>query len=528
MVDISYDTTAREGLKRGVDKLADAVKVTLGGKGRNVAYYNMFGVAGVTKDGVTVANEVELEEPIEAMGAEMVREASRKAAEEAGDGTTTATVIAQELIAGGTRLIMTGTSPISIKRGMDKAVVEVSKILQEMAIPVKDNETIKNVASISANSDPFIGGLISEAVDQIGHSGNITFEESNATTTYVEIGKGMKIDSGYARPEFITEDDKAEAILNNPLIWVFNGKITGMSELLPLLEPLAFTPTKEGRELLIIADSLEGDVLSTIVANKLRGFLKVVVVRSPEFADYRKDLLEDLCIYTGATLTSDNIGISVRDVKPEYFGTAEKVIINKKSTLIINGKGDIQGVADRIALLSLKRDDAEVPALREEFIQRIGNLIGGVAVIKVGAKTPVELKEKKDRVEDAVSATRAAIEEGVVAGGGVALLRASKKLAKFKSKDFDENLGIQLVLKSITAPIKTILSNAGLPVDVIIHKLNKSALNVGYDVNTDTYVDMMTSGIIDPKKVTRVALESAVSVAGMILLTECVLAPKSK
>lgn len=515
---IVFGQEARDGLMRGIDQLANAVKATLGAKGRNVAYNNFLGQTEVTKDGVSVAKLVELEDALENMGANQVKQAAIKSGDLAGDGTTTATVLTQAIVKEGLKNIAAGANPMDLKRGIDKAVTAIVEHLDTQAIPVSDNSEIRSVATISANNDPFIGGLIADAYDKIGNNGVITIEKSDGVHTYTDVTNGMRVDSGYASDYFVT-NDRAEAVLENPVVLIFNGKMHSMVDLTNILQPLA----DDKRAILIIADDLEGEVLASLTVNKLRRNLKVAVIKSPEYGNYRKDILGDIAVFTGATVISDSVGIQLPDVIPDMLGAAEKVIITKDSTIIVKGAFEESLMKERIALLNFKISESEVPMQMAELKERIAKLTGGVATLYVGANTDVELKEKMDRVDDAVRATTAAIEEGIVAGGGVALLKAKTALKGLKTANDDERTGINIVLQALEAPVRTIVENAGKESSVVVNKLLSSREMLGFDVKGDKYVNMFDAGIIDPKKVTRVALESAASVAGMVIITECVL-----
>ena len=518
--DIKFDIEARDGLKRGVDALANAVKVTLGPKGRNVIISKSFGAPHVTKDGVSVAKEIELEDTLENMGAQMVKEVASKTNDLAGDGTTTATVLAQAIVKEGLKNVAAGANPMDLKRGIDKAVdaivTDLAKQTQEVG---STTEKIKQVASISANNDEVIGELIAEAFGKVGKEGVITVEEAKGTDTYVDVVEGMQFDRGYLSPYFVTNPEKMETEFDNPYILLYDKKISSLKELLPVLEPVA----QSGKALLIIAEDVDGEALSTLVVNKLRGALKIAAVKAPGFGDRRKAMLEDIAILTGGTVIAEESGYTLENATLEMLGTAEKVSIDKDNTTIVNGAGDADLIKNRVNQIKAQMETTTSDYDREKLQERLAKLAGGVAVLYVGAASEVEMKEKKDRVDDALHATRAAVEEGIVAGGGVALLRAKDSLSTIEAVNADEKTGIQIVSRAIESPLRTIVENAGLEGSVIVAKVAEGAGNYGYNAKTDEYVDMLTAGIIDPKKVTRVALENAASVAGMILTTECAL-----
>ncbi|MDA9760825.1 chaperonin GroEL [Flavobacteriaceae bacterium] len=518
--DIQFDIDARDGLKRGVDALANAVKVTLGPKGRNVIISKSFGAPQVTKDGVSVAKEVELEDALENMGAQMVKEVASKTNDLAGDGTTTATVLAQAIVKEGLKNVAAGANPMDLKRGIDKAVESIVADLEKQAKKVgNSSEKIMQIASISANNDNTIGELIAKAFGKVGKEGVITVEEAKGTDTYVDVVEGMQFDRGYLSPYFVTDSDKMIADLENPYILLFDKKISNLQEILPILEPVA----QSGRPLLIIAEDVEGQALATLVVNKLRGGLKIAAVKAPGFGDRRKAMLEDIAILTGGTVISEERGFSLENADLEMLGTAETVTIDKDNTTIVNGSGKASDIKARVNQIKSQIESTTSDYDREKLQERLAKLAGGVAVLYVGAASEVEMKEKKDRVDDALHATRAAVEEGIVAGGGVALVRAQKTLEKITNVNLDEVTGIQIVSRAIEAPLRTIVDNAGGEGSVVINKVLEGKGDFGYDAKADTYVDMLKAGIIDPKKVTRVALENAASVAGMILTTECAL-----
>ncbi|MBO3115890.1 chaperonin GroEL [Winogradskyella sp. DF17] len=518
--DIKFDIEARDGLKRGVDALANAVKVTLGPKGRNVIIGKSFGGPQVTKDGVTVAKEIELEDELENMGAQMVKEVASKTNDLAGDGTTTATVLAQAIVKEGLKNVAAGANPMDLKRGIDKAVESITTDLEKQAKKVgNSSEKIKQVASISANNDSTIGELIAEAFGKVGKEGVITVEEAKGTDTYVDVVEGMQFDRGYLSPYFVTDADKMIADLENPYILLFDKKISNLQEILPILEPVA----QSGRPLLIIAEDVEGQALATLVVNKLRGGLKIAAVKAPGFGDRRKAMLEDIAILTGGVVISEERGFSLENADLSMLGTAETVTIDKDNTTIVNGSGNASDIKARVNQIKAQIETTTSDYDREKLQERLAKLAGGVAVLYVGAASEVEMKEKKDRVDDALHATRAAVEEGIVAGGGVALVRAKKTLEKITTENLDETTGVQIVNKAIESPLRTIVENAGGEGSVVINKVLEGKKDFGYDAKSEAYVDMLKAGIIDPKKVTRIALENAASVAGMILTTECAL-----
>ena len=515
--DIKFDIDARDGLKKGVDALANSVKVTLGPKGRNVIISKSFGGPQVTKDGVTVAKEIELENELENMGAQMVKEVASKTNDLAGDGTTTATVLAQAIVKEGLKNVASGANPMDLKRGIDKAVKCITDDLDKQSKKVgNSSEKIQQVASISANNDQNVGNLIAQAFEKVGKEGVITVEEAKGTDTYVDVVEGMQFDRGYLSPYFVTNADKMITELENPYILLFDKKIANLQEILPILEPVS----QSGRSLLIIAEDVEGQALATLVVNKLRGGLKIAAVKAPGFGDRRKAMLEDIAILTGGTVISEERGFSLENTDLTMLGTAETVTIDKDNTTIVNGKGKANEIKARVNQIKAQIETTTSDYDKEKLQERLAKLAGGVAVLYVGAASEVEMKEKKDRVDDALHATRAAVEEGIVAGGGVALVRTKDKLANLKSENADENTGIQIVDKAIEAPIRTIVENAGGEGSIVISKVIESENNIGYDAKNEKYVDMLKAGIIDPKKVTRIALENAASVAGMILTTE--------
>ena len=516
--DIKFDIEARDGLKRGVDALADSVKVTLGPKGRNVIISKSFGGPQVTKDGVTVAKEIELENELENMGAQMVKEVASKTNDLAGDGTTTATVLAQAIVKEGLKNVASGANPMDLKRGIDKAVSCITEELNKQSKEVgNSSEKIQQVASISANNDSNVGNLIATAFEKVGKEGVITVEEAKGTDTYVDVVEGMQFDRGYLSPYFVTNADKMITELENPYILLFDKKISNLQEILPILEPVS----QSGRSLLIIAEDVDGQALATLVVNKLRGGLKIAAVKAPGFGDRRKAMLEDISILTGGTVVSEERGFSLENADLSMLGTAETITIDKDNTTIVNGAGKASEIKARVNQIKAQIETTTSDYDKEKLQERLAKLAGGVAVLYVGAASEVEMKEKKDRVDDALHATRAAVEEGIVVGGGVALVRTKDKLAKLKSENADEKTGIQIVEKAIEAPIRTIVENAGGEGSIVISKVLESKDSIGYDAKNEEYVDMLKAGIIDPKKVTRIALENAASVAGMILTTEC-------
>ena len=518
--DIKFDIEARDGLKRGVDALANAVKVTLGPKGRNVIISKSVGAPTVTKDGVTVAKEVELADAHENMGAQMVKEVASKTNDLAGDGTTTATVLAQAIVREGLKNVAAGANPMDLKRGIDKAVKSIVNELAKQSQKVGDSiDKIRQVAAISANNDETVGELIADAFSKVGKEGVITVEEAKGTDTYVDIVEGMQFDRGYLSPYFVTNSEKMTAELDNPFILLYDKKISTMKDLLPVLEPVA----QSGKSLLIIAEDIDGEALATLVVNKLRGALRIAAVKAPGFGDRRKAMLEDIAILTGGTVIAEERGFTLENATIDMLGRAERVAIDKDNTTIVNGAGKSEEIQARVGQIKAQIEVTTSDYDKEKLQERLAKLAGGVAVLYVGAPSEVEMKEKKDRVDDALHATRAAVEEGIVAGGGVALLRARNVLAKIKPTNADEATGIQIVFKAVEAPLRTIVENAGGEGSVVIAKVLDGRNSTGYNAKTEQYVDMFRAGIIDPKKVTRVALENAASVAGMILTTECAL-----
>ena len=517
--EIKFNIEARNGLKNGVDALANAVKVTLGPKGRNVVISKSYGRPQVTKDGVTVAKEVELEDPLENMGAQMVKEVASRTNDLAGDGTTTATVLAQAIVSEGLKNVAAGANPMDLKRGIDKAVSTIVDHLADNTIPVdKSSDMIRQVASISANNDHVIGNLIAAAFEKVGKEGVITVEEAKGMETYVNVVEGMQFDRGYLSPYFVTNQEKMSVDLVNPYILIVNKKISVMNDLLPVLELVA----QSGKSLLIIAEDVDGEALATLVVNKLRGGLKIAAVKAPGFGDRRKSMLEDIAILTGGTVISEEVGLSLENATLDLLGKAETITVDKENTTIVNGSGDSDYIEERVLNIKFQIDTCESEYDKELLQQRLAKLAGGVAVLYVGAASEVEMREKKDRVDDALAATKAAVEEGVVIGGGVELLKASKILI-YETNFNDESTGIDIVARALRSPFRTICENAGVSADVKMESVLSRGDGFGYNAKTDEYVDMLDAGIIDPKKVTRIALENAASVAGMILTTECAL-----
>lgn len=520
---ILFEKDARDKLKSGVDKLANAVKVTLGPKGRNVVIDKKFGAPAVTKDGVTVAKEIELEDPIENMGAQMTKEVASKTADAAGDGTTTATVLAQAIVAPGLKALASGANPMDLKRGIDKAVRVVVESLTKQSENVgKDNKKIEAVATISANNDSEIGKMIADAMVKVTTEGVITVEEAKGTDTYVDVVEGMQFDRGYLSPYFVTNAENMEAELEGALILIYDKKISNMRELLPILEKTA----QSGRPLLIIAEEVEGEALATLVVNKLRGTLKVAAVKAPGFGDRRKEMLKDIAILTGGIAISEEQGYKLENADFSYLGQAEKVVIDKDNTTVVNGKGDKEAIKARINEIKAQIEKTTSDYDREKLQERLAKLSGGVAVLYVGAPTEVEMKEKKDRVDDALHATRAAVQEGIVPGGGVAYIRAQVALEKLKGDNDDETTGIAIIRRAIEEPLRTIVANAGLEGSIVVDKVRNGKDDFGYNARTGEYENLKKAGVIDPTKVTRVALENAASIAAMLLTTEAVIVDK--
>ncbi len=521
--EISFNTDAREKLKAGIDALANAVKVTLGPKGRNVVLQKSFGAPAVTKDGVTVAKEIELEDPVENMGAQMVKEVASKTSDAAGDGTTTATVLAQSIVQAGMKSVAAGANPMDIKRGIDKAVRAIVKNLAAQTEVIGDDfKKIEQVASISANNDQEIGSLIADAMKRVSKDGVITVEEAKGTDTYVEEVMGMQFDRGYLSPYFVTNAETMVTEYDDPYILIHDKKISNMQDILPILEKVVNT----GRPLLIIAEDMESQALGVLVVNRLRAQLKIVAVKAPGFGDRRKAMLEDIAVLTGGTVISEEKGYKLESTTVEMLGRAEKITVDKDNTTIVNGYGDEKMINARINQIKQQIETTTSDYDKEKLQERLAKLSGGVAVLYVGAPTEVEMKEKKDRVDDALSATRAAIEEGIVAGGGVALVRAIDSIEKLKGANEDEEVGINIIRKALEAPLRTIAENAGVEGSVILQEVKKSKGAVGYNAQTDTFEDLKKAGVIDPTKVTRIALENASSIAGLILTTECVVNDK--
>lgn len=518
--DIKFNLEARDGIKRGVDELANAVKVTLGPRGRNVIISKSFGAPVVTKDGVSVAKEIELEDSHENMGAQMVKEVASKTNDLAGDGTTTATVLAQAIVKEGLKNVAAGANPMELKKGIDKAVETLTADLEKQTKEVgSSSDQIKQIASISANNDEVIGDLISQAFGKVGKEGVITVEEAKGTETSVDVVEGMQFDRGYLSPYFVTDSEKMTTNLEDPYILIVDKKISTMKDLMPVLEPVA----QSGKPLMIIAEDVDGEALATLVVNKLRGSLKIAAVKAPGFGDRRKQMLEDIAILTGGTVISEERGFTLENATLEHLGRAEKISIDKDNTTVVNGAGDDEQIESRVNQIKAQIESTTSDYDREKLQERLAKLAGGVAVLYVGAASEVEMKEKKDRVDDALHATRAAVEEGIVAGGGVALVRAKDVLSKLKTENKDEETGVQIVERAIEAPLRIIVENAGGEGSVVISKVIEGKKGEGYDAKSENFVDMMKAGIIDPKKVTRIALENAASVSGMILTTECAL-----
>ena len=517
---IIFDIESRDGLKRGVDALANAVKVTLGPKGRNVVIGKAFGGPQITKDGVTVAKEIELEDPHENMGAQMVKEVASKTNDLAGDGTTTATVLAQAIVKEGLKNVAAGANPLDLKHGIDKAVTVIIEDLHKQSQLVGDKlDKIKQVASISANNDESVGNLIAEAFDKVGKEGVITVEEAKGTETHVDIVEGMQFDRGYLSPYFVTDSEKMIADLESPYILLYDKKISTMKDLLPVLEPVA----QSGKPLLIIAEDIDGEALATLVVNKLRGSLKIAAVKAPGFGDRRKAMLEDIAILTGGTVVAEERGFTLENATIDMLGTAERVSIDKDNTTVVNGFGDTETIKGRVNQIKSQIETTTSDYDKEKLQERLAKLAGGVAVLYVGAASEVEMKVKKDRVDDALHATRAAVEEGIIAGGGVALVRAKQKLVDLKTENQDEATGVKIVARAIEEPLRQIAENAGNEGSVIVSKVLEGKGDFGFNAKTEEFVNMHKAGIIDPTKVTRIALENAASVAGMILTTECAL-----
>ena len=521
---LKFDVAARESLMKGVDKLANAVKVTLGPKGRNVMIAKAFGAPNVTKDGVSVAKEVELEDAYENLGAQMAKEVANKTSDAAGDGTTTATVLAQAITREGLKNVAAGANPMDIKRGMDAAVDAVITEIGKMAVKINGKEHIAQVATISANNDPEIGELLANAMEKVGNDGVITIEESKTAETILDVVEGMQFDRGYLSPYFVTNTDSMEVALENPYILLYDKKISTMKDLLPMLEHVA----KQGKSLLIIAEDVDGEALATLVVNKMRGTLKVAAVKAPGFGDRRKAMLEDIAILTGGMLVSEDTGAKLEDAPVTVLGQAKSITITKDNTTIVEGAGDAASIKGRIGQIKKQIEATTSDYDREKLQERLAKLAGGVAVIKVGAATEVEMKEKKDRVDDAMHATRAAVEEGIVPGGGVALIRAEKAIDSLKFDNADQKTGAAIIRRAIEEPLRQIVQNAGLEGSVVVNKVKEGKDSFGYNAKTDTYEDLIKAGVIDPAKVTRTALKNASSIASMILTTDCVIAEKKE
>ena len=523
--EIKFDIKAREELKKGVDALADAVKVTLGPKGRNVIIEKKFGAPHITKDGVSVAREVELEDAFQNMGAQLVKEVASKTGDDAGDGTTTATVLAQSIINVGLKNVAAGANPMDIKRGIDKAVAVVVENIKAMAQEVGDDfKKIEDVARISANNDEAIGSLIAEAMKKVKKEGVITVDEAKGTETTVDIVEGMQFDRGYISPYFVTNTEKMECEMESPYILIFDKKISNLKDMLPILEATA----QSGRPLLIVAEDVDQEALATLVVNRLRGSLKICAVKAPGFGDRRKEMLEDIAVLTGGVVISEEKGMKLESATIDYLGRAEKVTVNKENTTIVNGNGASEAIASRVAQIKAQIEQTTSDYDREKLQERLAKLAGGVAVLHIGAPSEVEMKEKKDRVDDALSATRAAIAEGIVPGGGVAYIRCVAKLEDLKGENEDETTGIQIVKRAIEEPLRQIVANAGVEGAVVVQKVKEGEGDYGYNARKGVYENLLAAGVIDPAKVTRVALENAASIAGMFLTTECVIAEKKE
>ncbi|HEX8427892.1 chaperonin GroEL [Hymenobacter sp.] len=516
---IQFDTDGRDKLKRGVDKLANAVKVTLGPKGRNVVIDKKFGAPTITKDGVTVAKEIELSDPIENMGAQLVKEVASKTADQAGDGTTTATVLAQAIYAAGSKNVAAGANPMDLKRGIDKAVQAVVANLKAQSKKIENSSEIAQVGAISANNDMEIGQMIADAMDKVGKEGVITVEEARGTETEVKTVEGMQFDRGYLSPYFVTNPEKMEVELDSPYILIYDKKVSTMKELLPVLEQVVQT----GKPLVIVSEDVDGEALATLVVNKLRGSLKIAAVKAPGFGDRRKAMLEDIAVLTGGTVISEERGYKLDSATLDYLGTAEKIIIDKDNTTIVNGKGEKDGITSRINQIKAQIETTTSDYDKEKLQERLAKLSGGVAILYIGASTEVEMKEKKDRVDDALHATRAAVEEGVVPGGGVAFVRALEALEAVNTHNLDERTGVNIIRTALEAPLRTIVANAGGEGSVVVQKVREGKGDYGYNAREDRYENLMAAGILDPTKVARLALENAASIAGLLLTTECVI-----
>jgi chaperonin GroEL len=518
-----FNTDARNKMKRGVDALADAVKVTLGPKGRNVVIEKKFGAPGITKDGVSVAKEIELEDAIENIGAQMVKEVASKTSDVAGDGTTTATVLAQSIVSEGLKNVAAGANPMDLKRGIDKAVIAVVENLRKQSEKVgNDNKKIEQVATISANNDNEIGKLIAQAMAKVGNEGVITVEEAKGTDTTVDVVEGMQFDRGYLSPYFVTNTEKMQAELDNPYILIYDKKISTLKDILPILE----STVQSGRPLVIIAEDVDGEALATLVVNKLRGSLKIAAVKAPGFGDRRKEMLQDLAALTGGTVISEEQGYKLENASMAYLGQAESITIDKDNTTVVGGKGQKENITGRINQIKSQIETTTSDYDREKLQERLAKLSGGVAVLYVGASTEVEMKEKKDRVDDALHATRAAVEEGIVPGGGVAYIRAIAAIADLKGENHDENTGISIVRRSLEEPLRQIVANAGIEGSIVVQKVKEGKADYGFNARSEVYENLLAAGVIDPTKVSRVALENAASIASMLLTTECVIADK--
>ncbi|MCK4663845.1 MAG: chaperonin GroEL [Bacteroidales bacterium] len=523
--EIKYNIEARDLLKKGVDELANAVKVTLGPKGRNVILDKKFGSPQITKDGVTVAKEIELSDSFENMGAQMLKEVASKTSDDAGDGTTTATLLAQSIVTVGLKNVTAGANPMDLKRGIDKAISKVIEHLKNQSQVIgEDREKIESVAKVSANNDSEIGKLIADAMEKVHKEGVITVEEAKGTDTTVEVVEGMQFDRGYISPYFITDTEKMEAVLENPYILLYDKKISTMKDLLPILEATA----QSGKPLAIIAEDVDGEALATLVVNKLRGSLKIIAVKSPGFGDRRKEMLEDIAILTGGTVVSEETGLKLENTTLEMLGQTEKMVVDKENTTIVNGAGEKSNIESRVSQIKAHIDSSTSDYDKEKLQERLAKLAGGVAVLYIGAASEMEMKEKKDRVDDALNATRAAIEEGIVAGGGVAFIRAIGSLKDFEGENDDETTGIAIIRRALEEPLRQIVENAGLEGSVVVHKIKENKGDFGYNARTDKYENLLKTGVVDPTKVTRIALENAASIAGMLLTTECVLADKEE
>jgi len=517
---ILFGSEAREKLKKGVDTMANAVKLTLGPKGRNVILDKKFGAPSVTKDGISVAKEVDLKDPIENMGAQLVKEVASKTADSAGDGTTTATLLAQSIFANGIKNVAAGANPMDLKRGIDKAIVAVVEQLKKNSKPISGSKEIEQVATISANNDSMIGKMIADAMDKVGKDGVITVEEAKGTATEVKVVEGMEFDRGYLSPYFVTNTEKMETELENPYILIYDKKVSSMKELLPLLESVSQT----GKPLLIIAEDVDGEALATLVVNKIRGALKVAAVKAPGFGDRRKAMLEDIAVLTGGTVISEERGYKLENATLDYLGTAEKVNMDKENTVIVNGSGKKEDIQARVNQLKVQIESTTSDYDKEKLQERLAKLSGGVAILYIGAATEVEMKEKKDRVDDALHATRAAVQEGIVPGGGVALIRTMDAITGVKVDNEDQTTGVAIVQASLEAPVRTIVDNAGGEGSIVLQQIKEGKDDFGYNARTDTYEPLYKAGVIDPTKVTRLALENAASIASLLLTTECVVA----